>query len=173
MSGQAAHYVPMDAADALKKEISDRMRLFLANAERCLAQLDNEKVWYRAHPRENAVGNLVLHLVGNLRQWILGGVGGLPDTRDRPAEFSALKGRSRDELAGMLRDTVEECCRVIDELPPTRITEAKRIQDTDTTIAYALVTAVSHLGVHVGQIQFITKGLVGETYKESWTPPGK
>ena len=163
----------MDAADALKKEISDRMRLFLRNAERCLAQLDDEKVWYRAHSQENAVGNLVLHLVGNLRQWILGGVGGQPDTRDRPAEFKASMGRSRDELAGMLHDTVEECCRVIEALPTTRITEAKRIQDTDTTIAYALVMAVSHLGVHVGQIQFITKSLLRGAYKESWTPPRK
>jgi hypothetical protein len=163
----------MDAADALKKEISDRMRLFLRNAARCLAQLDDGKIWYRAHPEENAVGNLVLHLVGNLRQWILGGVGGQPDTRDRPAEFNASTGRSRDELAGMLHGTVEECCRVIDALPATRITEAKRIQDTDTTIAYALVMAVSHLGAHVGQIQFITKSLLREAYKESWTPPGK
>ena len=163
----------MDPAEALKKEISERMRLFLRNAERCLEQLDDAKVWYRAHPQANAVGNLVLHLVGNLRQWILGGVGGQPDTRDRPAEFSASKGRSKDELAGMLRDTVEECRRVIDALPIARVTEAKRIQDTDTTIAYALVMAVSHLGVHVGQIQLITKALLQGAYKESWTPPAK
>jgi len=160
-----------DPANALVKEISDRMRRLLRGAERCLGQLDDEQVWYRAHPRDNAIGNLILHIVGSLRRWVLGGIDGQSDTSDRSAEFSSSQGKSCDELAKILRETVERCCRVIESLPIERITEAKRIQDTDTTIASALVGAASHLAVHVGQIQFIAKSLLQDAYMESWTPP--
>ena len=160
-----------DEVNVLLKELSDRMRRLLRSAEYCMGQLNDEHVWYRAHPCDNAIGNLVLHLVGNLRQWVLGGIDGQPDTRNRAAEFSATQGKSKDELTRILRETIEESCRVIESLPTERITEARHIQDTDTTVAYALVMAVSHLGVHVGQVQFIAKGLLQEAYKESWTPP--
>ena len=121
-------------------------------------------------PRATQSGNLVLHLVGNLRQWILSGIGDLPDTRDRPAEFSAASGRTKEELRNLLKETVEESCRAIDKMPANRVTERKRIQGEDVTIAAALVMAVSHLGLHVGQIQYIGKMLLGSAYQESWKP---
>ncbi len=80
------------------------MRLWLDRALLCIDQLDDTQVWYRPNPQSNAVGNLVLHLVGNLRQWILGGIDNLPDTRDRPAEFSAASGRTREELRSLLKE---------------------------------------------------------------------
>ena len=84
-----------------------------------------------------------------------------------------MQGLSKAELTKMLKDTVEESCRVIDSLPAARIPEARHIQDTDTTIAYALVMAVSHLGLHVGQIQFIAKSILKERYQVAWAPPEK
>jgi hypothetical protein len=163
----------MDEANVLLKEISDRMRRLLRTVEQCMGQLDDGHIWYRAHPRDNAIGNLILHIVGSLRQWVLGGIGGQPDTRNRPAEFSTLQSKSKDELAKILRETIEECCSVIESLPTVRIIEPKRIQDTDTTIAYALVGAVSHLSIHVGQMQFIAKSLLQDAYNEFWTAPSK
>ena len=159
-----------EATRLLISELVARMRLWLDRALLCIDQLDNTQVWYRPNPQSNAVGNLVLHLVGNLRQWILGGIGNLPDTRDRPAEFSAASGHTRDQLRSLLKDTVEECCTVIDKMPANRVTEKKRIQGEDTTIAAALVMAVSHLGLHVGQIQYIGKMLLGNVYQEWWKP---
>jgi hypothetical protein len=147
------------------------MKLLLQSAENCMSQLQEAHVWYRAHPRDNSIGNLVLHVVGNLRQWILGGIDGRSEARDRAAEFSTSKGQSKDELARLVHETVQDCCHVIESLPIGRITEARRIQDADTTIAYALVMVVSHLAVHVGQIQFMTRSLLQEAYRETWTTP--
>jgi hypothetical protein len=144
------------------------MRLWLDRALLCIDQLDDTQVWYRPNPQSNAVGNLVLHLVGNLKQWILGGISDLPDTRNRPAEFSAPSGQTREQLRSLLKETVEECCRVIDKMPVSRVTERKRIQGEDVTIAAALVMAISHLGLHVGQMQYIGKMLLGSAYQESW-----
>lgn len=146
------------------------MRLWLDRALMCIDQLDNAQVWYRPNPQSNAVGNLVLHLVGNLRQWILGGIENLPDTRNRPAEFSAASGHTTEQLRNLLEETVEDCCRAIEKMPANRVTERKRIQGEDVTIAAALVMAVSHLGLHVGQIQYIGKMLLGSAYQESWKP---
>ena len=156
----------MEVTDFLVREISNRMRRLLGNAEQCLGQLDEGHVWYRAHPRDNAIGNLILHIVGSF-QGVLGGIDGKPVARNRSAEFSATQGKSKDELTSILRETIEELCRVIESVPAARISEAIRIQDIETTIAYILVGAVSHLSLHVGQMQFIAKSLLQETYKES------
>jgi hypothetical protein len=159
-----------NAASLLLAEIATRMRVWLDRAEACIDQLDEAHMWYRPNPSSNSIGNLVLHLVGNLRQWILGGIGNQPDTRDRPAEFAATAGRSKSQLISLLHDAVEQSCDLIGKLPANRITERKLIQDEDVTIAYALVMAVSHLGLHVGQIQYIGKMLLADSYKDSWKP---
>ncbi len=156
-----------EATRFLISELVARMRLWLDRALVCMDQLDDTQVWYRPNPQSNAIGNLVLHLVGNLRQWILAGIENLPDTRDRPAEFSAASGHTRKQLQNLLKDTVEECCRVIDKMPAVRVLERKRIQGEDVTIASAVVMAVSHLGLHVGQIQYIAKMLLGSAYRSS------
>src|SRR5208282_2022671 len=124
----------MDATDLLVGEISSRMRRVLGNGEQCLGQLDEGQVWYRAHPRDNAIGNLILHIVGSF-QAVLGLIGDQPVSRNRSAEFSATQGKSKDELTRMLHETIEEFCRVIESVPSTRISETRRIQDFETTMA--------------------------------------
>ena len=156
----------MDATDLLVGEISSRMRRVLGNGEQCLGQLDEGQVWYRAHPRDNAIGNLILHIVGSF-QAVLGLIGDQPVSRNRSAEFSATQGKSKDELTRILHETIEEFCRVIESAPSTRISEVRRIHGFETTMANVLVGAVSHLSVHVGQMQFIAKSLLQEAYKES------
>src|SRR5438034_8390070 len=73
----------------------------------CLGRLSADQIWARGAEHENAVGNLVLHLCGNVRQWIISGVGGELDTRVRDLEFTALGGASAGELAERLKATVE------------------------------------------------------------------
>ena len=159
-----------DGTRLLVSEIAARMRLLLERAQLCLDQLDDSQAWYRPNPESNAVGNLVLHLVGNLRQWILGGIGGVPDARDRPAEFAATTGLTTSALKALLSAAVEDSCRTIEGMPLARVTERKVIQGEDTTISYALVMAVSHLGLHVGQMQYVAKMLLGSGYRVSWVP---
>jgi hypothetical protein len=146
------------------------MKTWLDRGIHCIDQLEETQLWYRPNKKCNAIGNLVLHLVGNLRQWILSGIDNQPDTRNRPAEFNAESGYSKVQLRDLLKKTVEQCCKVIEKMPSDRVLEKKTIQGTDTTIGAALVMAVSHLGLHVGQIQYVGKMLLSEAYVESWMP---
>lgn len=79
---------------------------FLPKIERCLELLSDEQIWWRANPQSNSIGNLLLHLSGNVRQWIVSGIGGVIDARDRDAEFAARAIIPRDELLARLKQTL-------------------------------------------------------------------
>lgn len=125
----------------------------------CLARLPAEEFWSRAGDSSNAVGNLVLHLCGNVRQWILTGVGGQPDVRQRDAEFSASSG---DALPERLQVTIAEACRVIRAVPAERLTEKVTIQGGEVTVLEAIYHVVAHFSGHAGQIFLLTKRATGE-----------
>src|ERR1700722_9032688 len=95
---------------------ADTLLEHLGRIETCLGKLTEDQIWARGHENENAVGNLVLHLTGNVRQWLLAGLGGAPYNRFRDAEFAARKGPAVAELAGNLRATVESAVGVIRNL---------------------------------------------------------
>ena len=80
--------------DELTRALCDELAAALGRVAHCLGQLTDEQVWWRPGPDRNAIGNLVLHLAGNLNQLIGSGVGGRPDDRDRPAEFAARESAS-------------------------------------------------------------------------------
>jgi len=160
-----------EPARALMAGLSTRLQLFLSLAEQCLGQPDDEQVWRRQRPRDNAIGNLVLHAAGNMRQ-AAAEIQGTPDVRDRPAEFSATGGLTRSELAADLGGAVRELDGALHALPLERLGETYHLRTGDTTMAYALIMSVSHFGLHLGQMQFIAKGILGEGYKEaSWRLP--
>jgi uncharacterized damage-inducible protein DinB len=128
----------------------------------CLAKLSTDEIWARGHENENAIGNLVLHLNGNVRQWIVSGVGGAPDTRARDAEFAARDGVEIAELRERLDSTVREAIAVIGKVTPQRMTERVTIQKYEVTVLEAIYHVVEHFGQHTGQIIFVTKMLTGE-----------
>ena len=76
---------------------------YLPKIERCLERLTDEQVWWRASERSNSVGNLLLHLEGNLRQWVVCGAGGRVDARERDREFAERRPLARGELLARLR----------------------------------------------------------------------
>ena len=125
--------------------------------ESCLDTLSADAIWWRGAETQNAVGNLVLHLCGNLGQWILSGVGGEPDTRQRDAEFSARSGPDAGELKQRLRDRVQAASRVIEALPEARLAERIRIQGYDVSVLEAVYHVVEHFSQHTGQIVYATK----------------
>jgi uncharacterized damage-inducible protein DinB len=128
----------------------------------CLAKLEAEQVWARGSENENAIGNLVLHLCGNMRQWILSAVGGAPDARQRDAEFSARGSVPAIELASRLKLTVEEALTILRTFPSARLAERVVIQGYSVTLLEAIYHVVEHFAQHAGQIVFATKQLTGE-----------
>jgi uncharacterized damage-inducible protein DinB len=128
----------------------------------CLGMLDEERIWARGNANENAIGNLVLHLCGNVRQWIVAGVGGAADTRQRDAEFAALGGVAPADLAAKLHATVAEAAQVIRALPADRLAERMVVQVYDVSNLEAIYHVVEHFSMHTGQVLFATKMLTGE-----------
>lgn len=130
---------------------------YLPKIERCLERLSEEQVWWRANEQSNSVGNLLLHLAGNARQWIVCGVGGAEDLRERDAEFAAREGVTRGELVARLRATLAEVDEVLARLDPAALLERRRIQGLDVTTLRAVFHVVEHFSMHTGQIIQLTK----------------
>lgn len=134
----------------------------LEKIEKAVSRLTIEQVWERRHETENSVGNLLLHLEGNVRQWILAGVGGAPDERDRDAEFAERSPISPAELLSRLRATVGEAVALLERLPPERLLDRRRVQVYDLTALNAVFHCVEHFGGHAGQILWAVKRMTGE-----------
>jgi uncharacterized damage-inducible protein DinB len=146
----------------LKVSVDDLLT-FSGRIEDCVGRLNYEQIWTRNSENENAVGNLVLHLCGNARQWIVSGVGGKPDVRDRNSEFAAAGGMQPAELIRHLKATVGEAAEVIRNVPPERLSEKETIQKLyDVTMMEAIYHVVEHFAQHTGQIIFATKMLTGQ-----------
>jgi uncharacterized damage-inducible protein DinB len=128
----------------------------------CVQKLTPEQIWMRSGSNQNAVGNLLLHLNGNVRQWILHGVGGEADRRDRDAEFAARDGAGANELLAGLRTTVEEAAALLHTLPAGRLMEHTQNQGYDCTVLAAIYHVVEHFAGHTFQIIYATKLCTGE-----------
>ncbi len=137
---------------------------YLPRIERALAGFPDASLWWRPHENTTCIGNLLLHLAGNVRQWICSGVGGASDGRDRAAEFAARDGSDGATLLAALRATVEEACEVIDALDAAALLERRRIQGFDTTVLEAVYHVLEHFGWHAGQITWIAKERLGEQH---------
>lgn len=137
------------------------LRQMAGRIETCLSGLTEEQIWARSSENENAIGNLVLHLSGNVRQWIVSGVGGRPDTRQRDAEFAARGGDSGAELVARLKEAVGEAAGVLAEVTSERLSERIVVQHYDVTVLEAIYHVVEHFSGHTGQIIFATKMLTG------------
>ncbi len=132
--------------------------------ETCLGRLTEVQIWTRRHDAENAVGNLVLHLCGNVEQWILGGVGGRTVTRDRDAEFARRDPIPASELAARLGAVIGDADAVLATLTPDDLAQPRSIQGYDVTVLHAVLHVVEHLAEHTGQIIWATKGLTGRQF---------
>lgn len=135
---------------------------YLPRIERCLAKLSDQEVWWRPNAESNSVGNLLLHLSGNVRQWIISGVGGAADTRERQREFDEQGPLAREEVWPRLKTTVEEADRVLAGVDPAILLNHRRIQGFDVTILEAIYHVIEHFSMHTGQIILLTKMRAGD-----------
>ncbi|HXS12424.1 MAG TPA: DUF1572 family protein [Acidobacteriaceae bacterium] len=144
---------------------ADKMQSLHSAIAACLGKLTEEQIWQRGGPHENSIGNLLLHLEGNIRQWILHGVAGQPDVRRRDEEFALAPSIHSSAAFANLTATLNQARQVIASLPPARLTEIIDPQPTGTwrhtTILVAIYKVVSHLDHHTGQIILLTKQMYG------------
>lgn len=132
---------------------------YLPKIERCLEKLSDEDVWWRPNAESNSIGNLLLHLAGNARQWIVCGIGGATDDRVRQQEFDERALIRRSELLAKLKGALAEVDGVLSDLDPAHLLEQRRIQGCDVTVLEAVFHVVEHFSMHTGQIILLTKML--------------
>ena len=135
----------------------------------CVEPLSVEQLWWRPNAASNSVGNLILHLRGNLTQWLVASFGRQPDLRDRPAEFAAEGGLTAAELLAPFDATMLEAGRVLAQLTSEDLLAPYTIQGYHVRGLDAVYQVVEHFGLHYGQIAYIAKSLSGKDlgfYKE-------
>lgn len=134
----------------------------LPRIDRAVAALTDEQIWSRPNDASNSVGNLMLHLAGNVRQWIVTGIGGAPDTRRRQQEFDERGPLPRTELVERLRRAVADADTVLAALAPGQLNERRAIQKLDVTVLEAVYHVVEHFSMHTGQIIYVAKTYAGD-----------
>jgi len=141
-----------------------RLKLTQGDIAKCVAQLSEEQMWHRGGDYENSVANLLLHLEGNMRQWILHGIANQPDVRRRDDEFALSPITSAAEAHASFNAVIEEVCHVLSSVPQDNllitIDPQKHGPWRNLTIVEAVFQVVGHVQLHAGQIFLLTKQLV-------------
>ena len=159
-----------ELATAVGTAAAHEMTSALNRIKHCLGQLSDEQIWWRSHPAMNSVGNLILHLCGNVRQWIVAGLGGGPDTRNRPVEFSERGPILKAELLRRLEAVVAEAKNLLERQSARQLVEPRRIQGADITGLQAIFNSVPHFRGHTQEIIHITRLQLGDAYRLAWEP---
>jgi uncharacterized damage-inducible protein DinB len=163
--------LPMPAAAGFLRQARFRLRDdYLVKITAAIAELTDEQIWWRPNEECNSIGNLVLHLCGNVRQWIVAGVGGARDERDRPKEFARRDPIGRGDLIDLLGGTLAEVDARLAALEAAVAAGGgdsvlQRVcvpQGSEQTVLDAVFHVVEHFSYHTGQIVLLAKWHVGD-----------
>ena len=146
-----------DAGTAMITLSRRYLREYLTKIRLAVSMLDERIVWARPNEASNSIGNLMLHLAGNVRQWIVSGVGGAPDVRDRQSEFDQRAPIAVTDLVDRLEQTISDVDRVLASLSPADLHTRRTIQANDITVLEAIYHVVEHFSMHTGQIILLAK----------------
>lgn len=158
----------------ISQEFSKQACLLLSQSlekiEHCLGQIDQSQCWWRPAKGLNSIGNLLLHINGNLRQWAICGITGAADERNRPAEFSREGDIDIEALRQLTCQTVEEAMSIIRGVKADKLLESTTIQAFEVTIMQAILHTAAHFQGHTHQIIMLTRIQLGDKYQFQWTP---
>ena len=135
---------------------------FLPKLRHCVEGMSDEDLWWRPNEQSNSAGNLILHLCGNMKQWILNPMAGGLFERDRDAEFSERQPVPKVKLIANIEVTVREVDKALEDLPPSELLERFPVQVYSTSRLQAIYHVVEHFSYHLGQILYIYKMRTGE-----------
>lgn len=152
------------------KEIRARLYESHQRIVHCVRQLNGQQLWWRPQDEMNSIANILLHLCGNLRQWIINGLTGSSDSRNRSEEFTDRSGCAKSELMDRLEVVVMEADCVLSELNVGQLLDARRIQGFNETVMSAILNSVTHFNGHTQEIVYITRLQLGASYNYAWTP---
>src|SRR6476661_538271 len=160
---------PTSAEIFLQFSRTKLLEQFWPRLQSAVEPLADEQIWWRPNPASNSIGNLLLHVNGNVWQWIVASFNRLEDARNRPEEFNAPEQFPKALLLERLRSTMQEAEKVLSRLTEADLLAAFEIQGYTVRGLDAVYQVVEHFGMHYGQIVYIAKMLEGKDlgfYKE-------
>ncbi|XOV92357.1 MAG: DinB family protein [Bacteroidota bacterium] len=143
--------------DEFKSQSIHQMELNLPRIKKCFNMLSEEEIWKRPNESSNSIGNLILHLCGNIHQYVISSLGNRPDIRERDLEFATQGGYQKDELFIKLTETVEEALGIILDVPEDELLRKRTVQGFNHSGIGIVIHVTEHFSYHTGQIAFWTK----------------
>ncbi len=144
----------------IQKEIRLRMiEESIPRITQCLQVLNEDEIWSRSNTNTNPMGNLVLHLCGNVRQYLISSIGGQPDNRDRDSEFSLASRVSKETLIAELSKLQTEIEHVVSKISTQELLHTRSVQGFQMNGIQIIIHVIEHFSYHTGQIAFFTKQL--------------
>ncbi len=156
--------------DEFSRLTADLLDQSMAKIRHCLDQLSENQTWWRPEPSMNSIGNLILHLAGNLRQWGVVPFTLANDLRDRDSEFHNADQQTNSELIGLLETVVAEAKDQWQHLAAGQLRRKIEIQGFEVTHMQAILHTSSHFVGHTHQIIQLTRIQRGPNYHFHWTP---
>jgi Uncharacterized protein conserved in bacteria len=138
------------------------MELNVPRIANCLNRLSEEQIWQQPNPSCNSIANLVLHLCGNITQYMLSSLGGAEDIRQRDLEFSTKAGYDKAMLIAKITEVNNRAAEAMRQQDTTSLLKKRMVQGFDMTGLAIIVHVTEHFSYHVGQIALLTKLMVGE-----------
>jgi uncharacterized damage-inducible protein DinB len=170
LEAQILHYALMsDPLPYVLASLRTRItKVFPAQIRECLAKLDDEQIWWRPNETSNSIGNLVIHLTGSLNHYLNRAIGGIDYNRDRAAEFAERRHIPKDELLAAFDDMVSKADQTFEALTVERLGDPSPEPKMYTLVVEDLISVMSHIANHTGQILWITKMLKDGALDEVW-----
>ena len=130
--------------------------------DNCLDRLTLDQIWHKPNQNANSIGNLVLHLLGNVRQYVCSGIGGQKDVRNRDEEFQLTSACSPEDLKVQMRLLEKDVLEVVNNLTEEKLISVYRVQGFEESGISIIIHVIEHFSYHVGQIAQQTKLLVDQ-----------
>jgi uncharacterized damage-inducible protein DinB len=143
-------------------------RVFPAQIRASLEKLTDDEIWWRPNEGANSAGNLVLHLTGSLNHYLNRNIGGLPYDRNREAEFAERRQIPRAELLSLFEAMVANAIKTLDKVDSATLGGPSTDPERNNFLIEDLISIVSHVATHTGQIVWITKMLEEGSLRELW-----
>lgn len=159
-----------DLLAAYCESIEGQLSSGLEIIEHCIEQLDHDQIWHRPTAEMNSIANLLIHLEGNVRQWLINGISERPDLRDRQSEFDDRSGRAASDLMEDLKKTVAEACRCVREQTAEDLVRRRLVQEWEETGFSAIANSTTHFVGHVQEIVHMTRAMLGKQYRYRFVP---
>jgi uncharacterized damage-inducible protein DinB len=150
----------MNISTDFKEQSIYRMKESHMRIIACLDLLDESQIWLKPNSSLNSMGNLVLHLCGNITQYVISTLGGAPDERNRDAEFAAVGGYAKEALKTIFNLVIEKSIDIISRCSEEDLKTPNSVQIYELTGVGIIVHVTEHLSYHTGQIAFLTKLLL-------------